>query len=228
MNFKSLFTLISVFSILFTWQGCKSDDDTDLPYILLDGANPYNIDSIGGTFTEQGYRSVDDVDGDLTANVIVSYPTILTDSARTYAAVYSVTDRSGNTFTTRRYIVVRNTGYFIDGFYSNCTQFRDTTNDTLFAAAVVTSPVSNYEFSISNFGNLGYNSSVLASYNPVTQKILINTPQLLADSSTLDYVNPDSSYYTFLNGDVDSLAFQIFYTHSKNGNSENCRAYYRK
>ncbi|MEP7264042.1 MAG: immunoglobulin-like domain-containing protein [Bacteroidota bacterium] len=214
--------------VLVTWQSCKSDDDTDLPYILLDGANPYNIDSIGGTFVEQGYSSVDDVDGDLTANVIVTYPTILSDSARTYAVVYSVTDHAGNTFTTRRYIVVRNTGFFLDGFYSNCTQFRDTINDSLFAAAVVTSPVSNYGFSINNFGNLGYGSSILASYDPQSNKILINTPQLLADSSILDYVNPDSTYYTLLSGSLDSAEFQVFYSHSKNGNTENCKTYYRK
>jgi Domain of unknown function (DUF5011) len=225
MNTKSILTFLLLSGIFMSWQACKSEDDTDLPYILLEGDNPYYIDSIGGTFTEQGYKSVDDVDGDLTDQVLVSYPTILSDSARTYEAVYSVTDRSGNKFTTKRFIIVQNTNFYLAGFYPNCSQIRDTIIDSTFSAAVIPSLVVNNEFFISNFGNLGYGLNVVASINPLTGKIIINTPQLLADSSTLDFVNADSSYYSIVN---DSIRFQVFYSHSKNGTSETNRTYYSK
>ncbi len=225
MNSKSILAFLLLSVIFISWQACKSDDDTDLPYILLEGDNPYYIDSIGGTFAEPGYKSVDDVDGDLTAQVLVSYPTILNDSARTYEAVYTVTDRAGNKFTTRRFIIVQNTNWFLAGFYPNCSQIRDTIIDSTFSASVVPSLVVNNEFFISNFGNLGYGTNVVAAINQQTGKIIINTPQLLADSSTLDFVNADSTYYSIIN---DSLRFQVFYSHSKNGNTENCRTYYRK
>jgi hypothetical protein len=225
MNLKLPF-LILVLSIAAVWQSCKSDVDTDMPYILLKGDNPYYINTIGGTFTEPGYTSVDDIDGDLTSQVKVTYPIILPDSAKSYEAVYTVSDRSGNAFTTRRYIVVRNSDWFISGFFSYCSQVRsDSIIDTLFSASVIPSLVNNGEFSISNFGNLGYGADVIATVNEQTQKIAIPTPQLLADSSTLDAVDPDSSYYVLVN---DTIRFQIFYTHSKNGNSENCRSYYQK
>jgi hypothetical protein len=225
MNRNSLIALLFTAGILIVWQSCKSDDDTDLPYILLEGPNPYYIDSIGGTFVEPGFKSVDDVDGDLTANVIVTYPSIQSDSAKTYEAIYQVTDHSGNTFTTKRSIIVRNTNFFLEGFYSNCSQICDTTIDTLFAASVITSVNSNGQFYISNFGNFGYGMDVLASLDPLTQKIIINTPQPLTDSSTLDFVDSDSTYYTIVN---DTLRFQVSFIHSKNGESDTCKTYYRK
>lgn len=220
---ESLILILAIAAI--SWFSCKSDVDTDMPYILLEGENPYFINGIGGTFTEPGFKAVDDIDGDLTSQVEVTYPTILSDSARTYEVIYTVSDKSGNVFTTKRSIVVRNTSYIIEGFFSNCYQERDTTVDSLFSISVIPSYVTNNEFDINNFGNLGYGITVHASLDTVNSKIIINTPQLLADSSTLDFVNADSSYYSFVN---DTLRFQVFYSHSKNGSSETCRSYYKK
>ncbi len=220
---ESLLIILAITSIC--WFSCKSDVDTDMPYILLEGENPYYINGIGGTFTEPGFKAVDDIDGDLTSLVEVTYPTILSDSARTYEVIYKVGDKSGNVFTTKRSIVVRNTSYIIEGFFSNCSQIRDTTNDSLFSVSVIPSYVTNNEFDINNFGNLGYGIAVHASLDTANSKIIINTPQLLADSSTLDFVDADSTYYSYVN---DTLRFQVFYSHSKNGNSEFNKSYYRK
>jgi hypothetical protein len=219
---KNIPLMLFLFTILF--QACKSDEDTDLPYIFLKGDNPYNIDSIGGTFTEPGYTAVDDVDGDITSSVIVDYPVIGTDSARNYDIIYSVTDKAGNKFTTTRKVNVRSRLFFLEGYYTSSRQQCDTI-DSVFSAIVLPEANSNNTFLIRNFGNHGILPDIQASYDFTTGKININTPQTLADSSILDFVDPDSTYLTVTN---DTASFQVFYTHTQNGNTQSCRTYYKK
>ncbi len=216
--------LLTACILSVAFYSCKSDDDTDLPYILLDGANPLYIDSIGGTFKEPGYHGLDDIDGDLTSFIKVEYPVIGTDSARSYEAIYSLTDKSGNTFTTHRTIVVRNTAWFLEGFYSKCTQYCDSDTTLQFAASVIASVVSNDNFYIRNFGNFGQDSLVSCSIDRSTGKINIPVPQWASDSVTIDAVIADSNYVTRM----DTLNFQVYYTRTKMTVPWNCRTFYRR
>lgn len=217
--------LFSIVGSILLLAACKSDVDTDLPYILLSGSNPYYIDSIGGHYVEPGYKGLDDVDGELTSSIIVDYPSILTDSAKSYEIKYSLTDKSGNTFTTHRTVVVRNTAGFLEGFFTRCSQYCDTDSSASFAASILASSVNNDAFSIRNFGNFGQTANINCSLDRVTGKISIATPQFLADSSsTIDNIIADSTYIT----NRDSLTFQVYFTYTKNGHSANCRTFYKK
>jgi len=68
--------------------------DTTPPVITLLGAPVVNID-VGDTYTDAGATASDDVDGDITANIITVNP-VNTAIAGTYTVTYNVSDAAGN------------------------------------------------------------------------------------------------------------------------------------
>lgn len=69
--------------------------DTTAPVITLLGNASVTI-TVGDTYTDAGATATDDVDGDITANIVVNNP-VDTNSAGTYTITYNVTDAAGNT-----------------------------------------------------------------------------------------------------------------------------------
>ncbi len=72
--------------------------DTTAPVITLNGATPVNLE-LGSTYTEQGATATDDVDGDISANIIVGGDTVDTNTVGTYVITYNVSDAAGNAAT---------------------------------------------------------------------------------------------------------------------------------
>jgi len=72
--------------------------DTTAPIITLNGASTINL-NIGGTYTELGATATDDVDGDLTSNIVIGGDTVDTNAANTYLVTYNVSDAAGNAAT---------------------------------------------------------------------------------------------------------------------------------
>ncbi len=72
-------------------------EDTDItpPVITLNGANPLVL-VVGATYTDPGATATDDVDGDLTAQIVVGGDTVSTAAPASFTVTYSVTDASGN------------------------------------------------------------------------------------------------------------------------------------
>ena len=68
--------------------------DTTPPVITLLGANPVNIE-LGSTYTDAGATAADNIDGDITANIITVNP-VNTDLVGTYSVTYNVSDAAGN------------------------------------------------------------------------------------------------------------------------------------
>ena len=219
-----LLILLSFIGWFFSINACKTDVDSDLPYILLAGPNPFYIDSIGGQYVEPGYKGLDDVDGDLTSVIKVTVPVIQTDSAKSYEVIYTLSDRSNNTFSTYRTVIVRNTAFILEGFYPNSLNHCGTDTSITFAATILPSVVSNGQFFIRNFGNLGQSSDVSCFLDQTTGKITIPVPQVLADSSSLDAVLADSTYILR----QDTLSFQVYFSSTKNAVTKNCVTVYKK
>lgn len=69
--------------------------DTVAPVITLVGASTINL-SVGGNFNDPGATAADDVDGDLT-DEIVTTNNVNTTAAGTYSVMYDVRDSAGNT-----------------------------------------------------------------------------------------------------------------------------------
>ena len=79
--------------------------DPEGPTLVLKGEPTITINA-GAAWTEPGYTSLDNVDGDLTAKVVVSGK-VQNHIAGTYELTYTVSDSFGNVTTTKRTIIVQ-------------------------------------------------------------------------------------------------------------------------
>ncbi len=78
-------------------QVCGLSDavDNTPPVIALVGNNPLNL-TVGDTYTDPGATASDNVDGDLTAAIVVGGDVVNTSVVGTYEVTYNVTDAAGN------------------------------------------------------------------------------------------------------------------------------------
>ena len=72
--------------------------DTTAPVITLNGASTINLD-LGDTYIEQGATAVDNIDGNLTASIIIGGDTVNTSVVASYVVTYNVSDSSANAAT---------------------------------------------------------------------------------------------------------------------------------
>lgn len=68
--------------------------DTIAPIITLNGASTLDL-NVGNTYSEQGATATDNVDGNLTSNIIIT-GNVDTNTAGTYIKNYNVSDNAGN------------------------------------------------------------------------------------------------------------------------------------
>ncbi len=69
--------------------------DQDAPLITLLGDATINV-TLGDAFTDPGATALDEVDGDLTSNIVVGGDTVDTNTEGTYVITYNVSDAQGN------------------------------------------------------------------------------------------------------------------------------------
>ena len=74
--------------------------DDDPPVITLSGSTTINL-NVGTPYSEPGFSATDNVDGDITANVVVGGDTVDTSTVGTYVITYDVSDAAGNAATQR-------------------------------------------------------------------------------------------------------------------------------
>ncbi len=78
--------------------GISAPADDTPPVITLLGDNPLEL-QVGATYTDPGATATDDVDGDLTAAIVVAGDAVDTSVDGTYVVTYNVTDAAGNAAT---------------------------------------------------------------------------------------------------------------------------------
>jgi|GEM_PF-216313 len=72
--------------------------DVTPPVITLNGASPVSV-TIGGTYSEEGATATDNIDGDISANIVVGGDTVNTNTLGSYVVTYDVSDAAGNAAT---------------------------------------------------------------------------------------------------------------------------------
>jgi len=72
-----------------------SGPDIIIPVITLNGASTVSL-NVGDTYTELGATATDNIDGDITANIVTAGDTVDTNAVGTYVVTYNVSDAAGN------------------------------------------------------------------------------------------------------------------------------------
>ena len=72
-----------------------SGPDTEAPVITLNGASTIDLE-LGDSYTDAGATATDNVDGDLTSNIVVGGDTVNTNIVGSYVITYNVSDAAGN------------------------------------------------------------------------------------------------------------------------------------
>ncbi len=80
--------------------------DTIPPLITLLGGNPMLV-IVGGTYGEPGATATDNVDGDLTDEIVIDNSDVNTSKIGSYTVTYTVSDSSGNEAQAERIVEVR-------------------------------------------------------------------------------------------------------------------------
>ena len=79
--------------------------DTVPPVIVLSGSATVTV-SVGGAYTDAGASATDNVDGDISDQIVVDNP-VDTSREGTYTVTYSVEDMAGNTAVATRTVIVQ-------------------------------------------------------------------------------------------------------------------------
>ncbi|HNP35123.1 MAG TPA: DUF5011 domain-containing protein [Woeseiaceae bacterium] len=82
----------------------ETNPDTVAPVITITGANPASV-VVGGTYTDAGATAMDDVDGDITADIVTTDDVDET-TVGAYTVTYTVADSAGNETTATRTVNV--------------------------------------------------------------------------------------------------------------------------
>ncbi|MDT0557893.1 DUF5011 domain-containing protein [Ichthyenterobacterium sp. W332] len=69
--------------------------DTTAPVIVLNGSSPVNL-TVGDSYTELGATATDNIDGDISGNIVIGGDTVNSGAAGTYVVTYNVSDSAGN------------------------------------------------------------------------------------------------------------------------------------
>lgn len=147
--------------------------DSEPPIITLNGDSEINV-VLNGNYWEQGYKAVDNYDGDLTNKVVVK-SNLDTSKEGTYEITYEVKDSSGNSKSITRKINVNTEGpmslsikdFTLDGYFTSTilkenNQDNNYLSDTIFYGDSITENLAYYQ-------NISYNNIwAVSNLTPIT------------------------------------------------------------
>jgi len=190
--------------------------DTVAPVITLNGENPMDI-NLGGTYVEPGATAVDNLDGDLTAQIEITGE-VNTAVAGPYVVSYSVTDSSGNTASVdRRVNVIADTTppvitllgenpmaltqgdpYVEPGYTATDNVDGDLTGSVVVSGTVNTAVVGTYTltYSVSDSSNNASSETRTVNVNEPSNSVIVH--QECFENGWGDWIDggSDCQYYT--------------------------------
>jgi len=203
-----------------------SDIDTSAPIISLLGDNPQQLTQ-GETYLELGATALDEMDGNITTNIVIDSSALNNQLVGSYQVSYTVSDDAGNTAVKNRTINVvavenangpiisligSNPQQLLQGqayIELNATAIDETDGDisadiTIDASAVDMQTSGNYSVVYSVVDTAGKNVSV-------QREVQVIAPQLQTTGlSDLSYVSPGAADFTDIALDSFDNAYVIF------------------
>ena len=193
--------------------------DTTIPVISLIGNSTVNLD-IGGVYTEQGATATDNIDGNISGNIIIGGDFVNTSLVGTYIVTYNVSDTAGNPATeVTRIVNVNeitsgcsggiNTFPYTEGFENTLGAWTQSINDDLDWSVDANGTPSNGT-GPSNAIEGNFYIYVEASGNGTgfpNKQAIINSPCF--DLSGLSTATFSFNYHMFGSNDMGSIDLEI-------------------
>ncbi len=221
--------IIATTAVIFT--GCGADD-LSTPTIVLDGDDPMVI-SLGGTYTESGFTATDDVDGDISANVVTDESDINTDVIGEYEVSYTVADKAGNIGTTTRTVRVVMDKPNYTGLYS-VHEVCDIDGDGIFGEVGVPYEINDYTVTVSAGGDVDkLLFENFGAYGTIVVVPVIFSGNLNDDLTVDNYNLPGSTIYFDATGNITTgttsdIEFDLNYSAKDGADIVPCDAHYIK
>ncbi|WP_405574797.1 immunoglobulin-like domain-containing protein [Winogradskyella sp. Asnod2-B02-A] len=191
--------------------------DTTAPVITLTGASTINLE-VGDTYSELGATASDNVDGNLTASIVIT-GTVNTSLAGTYTKYYNVSDTAGNAATQRtRSVVVTqpstgdcsggiSTFPYSEGFENTLGSWSQGSGDDFdWATGSGTTPSSNTGPSSADSGSY-YLFMESSSPNYSTKRAILNSPCF--DLGSASQATFTFKYHMYGASSMGSLALEV-------------------
>jgi hypothetical protein len=179
--------IILISLITFLYVSCKKRDNV-LPEIKLVGTSVDTI-ILNEKLIDPGANAVDDIDGNVSANIQSDYLTLINkDSAGTYEVTYTVSDKTGNINSIKRTVVVINQAFKWAGTYNAIDTFSDQSGIVRKTYQLVLVPdfFKNKKIYLKQFGNFKYNN---APINLVGY--LVNIPDSASNFTKMEIPVPE-------------------------------------
>jgi len=205
--------------ISLSFFACNKSDKIP-PILTLLGKDTVST-ILNATYTDDGAKATDDLDGDLTKSIVVKNEVNI-NKVGTYKVLYSVSDRAGNVAPTKtRTVIVYNNSYMYIGTYSVINYIYYPVIDTnTYSTNIVTDSILNNKLIFSVFSDtLTKKSNV---YAIVTDKNIEIPFQKVTIAS-------DSEVYTFQGyGTINDTVIDINYSKGIEQIIYMCKANFKK
>jgi chitodextrinase len=194
-----------------------SGPDTVAPVITLNGASAINLVE-GSTYSELGATATDNVDGDITANIVIGGDVVNTSSVGTYVVTYNVSDAAGNAAAevTRTVTVTEApdgcsggiTSFpYTEGFENTLGAWTQSTNDDVNWTVDANGTPSSNTGPSSAFQGSYYVYVEASSPNYPNQRAILNSPCF--DLSSLSDATFSFKYHMYGAADMGTLDLEI-------------------
>ncbi len=187
-----------------------ADADTTDPVIALVGSSSVSV-GLDSTYTDAGATCIDDTDGDISSQIVVSNP-VNTSVAQTYTVTYTCTDAANNSAHAYRTVTVSGSAPTVSSItrYNPSTQTTDSNTlqfEVTFSEAVTGVDADDFEMSPDSIGGNTTTTTTPTGSGQFTQTSSPGLP--IADhGTTLDTITvPDS-------GTVASVSVAVDITHT--------------
>ncbi|WP_282133725.1 DUF5011 domain-containing protein [Cellulophaga baltica] len=141
-------------NVILSFEVVEDIIDTMAPELTILGDNPFDV-FLGVTYQDAGATALDDIDGDISSEIVVDDTQVDTTVEDTYEVVYTVSDDDGNTATASRMVnVVRDGNGNMPPTANDITRTSANTEASIFSVLEATSDPESDPITIVRIGSV--------------------------------------------------------------------------
>ncbi|MBA6316658.1 DUF5011 domain-containing protein [Cellulophaga baltica] len=155
-------------NVILSFEVVEDIIDTMAPELTILGDNPFDV-FLGDTYQDAGATALDDIDGDISSEIVVDDTQVDTTVEGMYEVVYTVSDDDGNTATASRMVnVVRDVNGNMPPTANDITRTSTNTVASIFSVLEATSDPESDPITIVRIGSVVPTEAGTASFTGAT------------------------------------------------------------